>query len=314
MSRKQIGGMVLAVLVAVAILLGAGLLVLRLPAAEKDPYTDLEETEIPYAVRQAVTFSVSTPPAVPENYPEIQMKIREVSRSDFQLDGFSNDYSIALEDNVLIIRRNDWEEQSTEPLEVSREQQYTRVLQDLNQWGILSSEETYSVIVNETDGILQQAEDGTETPVDTERAFAFFPCYEGREMFAPEDDGCGVLYDAQGLKYLKFWWYDVKEIPNPPTLQPLTDAVARRHISLQKGKEWEEGYTKVAYVYLMDLDGATHRAKAYYENDLVNLEFADAETGEYISLSQFDYDPSTGPAATWSTTTPTDPTEATSVS
>ena len=83
---------------------------------------------------------------------------------------------------------------------------------------------------------------------------------------------------------------------------------------MQEAKEWEEGYTKVAYVYLMDLDGATHQAKAYYENDLVNLEFADAETGESISVYQSDYDPATGPAATWSTTTPTDPTETTSVS
>ena len=88
MSRKQIGGMVLAVLVAAAILLGAGLLVLRLPAAEKDPYTDLEETEIPYAVQQAVTFSVSTPPAVPENYPAIQMKIREEMCIRDRLQGF----------------------------------------------------------------------------------------------------------------------------------------------------------------------------------------------------------------------------------
>ena len=91
MTRKRIAGIIMACLLAAAVLAGAGWMILRSTGMAAGPYAGLDETEIPYAVRQAVTFSVSTPPAVPENYPEIQMKIREVSLSDFQLDGFSND-------------------------------------------------------------------------------------------------------------------------------------------------------------------------------------------------------------------------------
>lgn len=319
MTRKQIAGIIMACLLAAAVLAGAGWMILRSTGMAAGPYAGLDETEIPYLSLEESLFSPGNPPVPPENFPAIQLKEQELSLSDFTLDGLGKEYAVEINGNRLTILREDAESTSSEPLSVSREQQYTKILQDLSAWNILDPEDDYSVTAAETyqaDSLMTTSVNETTSipfPI-LERGFSFVSHYNGREIILQEQGEILVWYDAKGLKSLEYLAYHPEEIPNAPTLQPLTDAVARRLTAMQEAKEWEEGYTKVAYVYLMDLDGATHRAKAYYENDLVNLEFADAETGEYISLSQFDYDPATGPAATWSATTPTDPTETTSVS
>lgn len=295
MTKKRFLGVVIAVLLAAAVWLGVWWLIARPAASDPalnpqgshDPYDGLSETAIPYAMRQSTPFSRGNPPAIPADYPAIQLKQRELSLSDFALEEMGEEYTVSIEGNTLIIRRSDWEEQSTAPLEVSREQQYTKVLQDLTRWKILDPDEDFSVSANESDGIQIASEDESQvTNYYTERAFVFLPCYKGREIINLQCYGIGTYYDAYGLKYLEYHAYTVEETASSQKLEPMVD-----EIMWEFGAEEDSyAYYTASFVYVLDLDGVTHRAKAYYHGtELINLGFADAETGEYISSVRSKY-------------------------
>ena len=94
MTKKRFLGVVIAVLLAAALLLGVWWLIARPAASDPalkpqeshDPYAGLSETAIPYAMRQSTPFSRGNPPAIPADYPAIQLKQRELSLSDFALE------------------------------------------------------------------------------------------------------------------------------------------------------------------------------------------------------------------------------------
>lgn len=73
MTKKRFLGVVIAVLLAAALLLGVWWLIARPAASDPalkpqeshDPYAGLSETAIPYAMRQSTPFSRGNPPAIP---------------------------------------------------------------------------------------------------------------------------------------------------------------------------------------------------------------------------------------------------------